>query len=60
YARAFLPGDVEDGITAMVDIELPPVRKPGKYKLRFDMVAEGIDWFDSGGSEVVYRDFVVS
>jgi sulfatase maturation enzyme AslB (radical SAM superfamily) len=59
YARAFLPADVWGGETAAVDIELPPIEKPGDYMLRFDMSCEGIDWFDSGGSPVKWRELRV-
>ena len=26
-------------------IEIPPLEKPGRYALKFDLVSEGIDWF---------------
>lgn len=60
YARAFLPKDIENGETAKIEIELPAIDTPGEYLLRFDMVSEGIDWFDSGGSEVAWRELIVS
>jgi hypothetical protein len=55
YARAFLPESLAKGETADIDIELPAVAAPGDYWLKFDMVSEGIDWFESGGSPVVWR-----
>lgn len=59
FARAFLNHDMKSGEKDTIDIELPGWETPGKYKLRFDMCAEGIDWFDSGGSEVSWCEFIV-
>ena len=59
YARAFLPRDVLGGETCEIDIELPALQEKGRYFLRFDMVAEGIDWFDIGGSKVTWRELIV-
>lgn len=55
HARAFLPHPVPGGGKAEVTIELPPLSEVGEYWLRFDMVSEGIAWFDSTGSPVVWR-----
>ena len=51
YARAWLPGDVPPGGEVTVPIELPAPLKPGRYTLKFDLVSEGIDWFEACGSE---------
>ena len=59
FARAFLPGPVAGGESAEVSLEIPPAPAPGLYRLKFDLVAEGIDWFENGGSPVVWRPFVV-
>ena len=32
---------------------------PGRYALRFDLVSEGIDWFETCGSEPTVRELVV-
>jgi hypothetical protein len=60
YARAFLPRPLAGGERDTVAIELPAVGKTGEYWLKFDMVSEGIDWFENGGSPVVWVPFVVS
>jgi hypothetical protein len=55
HARAWLPGDLAPGASAIVPIEIttPPV--PGRYALKFDLVSEGIDWFESCGSPTTTR-----
>jgi hypothetical protein len=60
YARAFLPRPLAGGEMAGVAIELPAIAEAGEYWLKFDMVSEGIDWFENGGSPVVWVPFVVS
>ena len=32
----------------------------GLYQLKFDLVSEGIDWFEACGSPVTVRPFVVA
>ena len=32
---------------------------PGRYALKFDLVSEGIDWFEKAGSPTTTRDVVV-
>ncbi len=34
-----------------VPIEIVAPSTRGRYALTFDLVSEGIDWFDAGGSE---------
>jgi len=58
FARAWLPAAVAGGASLEVPIELP-APPPGAYRLRFDLVSEGIDWFEACGSEVTTRPFVV-
>ncbi len=59
YARAFLPRTVRGGETVRVEITLPPVERPGAYRLKWDMVSEGVDWFENGGSPVAWSEFVI-
>ena len=59
YARAWLPGPLGAGAQADVQIEVPIPAAAGRYQLRFDLVSEGIDWFETCGSEVTVRDLVV-
>ena len=60
YARAFLPGPLAGGERALVPIELPAVDQVGGYWLKFDMVSEGVDWFENGGSPVLWLPFTVN
>ena len=59
YARAWLPGDIPAGGAADVPIEVPLPAEPGRYALKFDLVSEGIDWFEKCGSPTTVRDVVV-
>ena len=34
----------------------PRRRRPGRYTLKFDLVSEGIDWFEACGSETTVKD----
>jgi MoaA/NifB/PqqE/SkfB family radical SAM enzyme len=54
-ARAWLPGDVSPGATTQVPIEVPMPERPGRYALKFDLVSEGIDWFEACGSTTTTR-----
>jgi hypothetical protein len=59
FARAWLPGNLEGGTSADVLIEIPAPDQPGRYALKFDLVSEGIDWFERCGSETTTRTLVV-
>ena len=51
FARAWLPETLAPGARADVPIEIPAPAEPGRYTLKFDLVSEGIDWFERCGSE---------
>lgn len=55
YARAWLPSDIPPGGTVEVPIEVTAPAAPGRYGLKFDLVSEGIDWFESCGSPTTTR-----
>jgi hypothetical protein len=59
HARAWLPGDVPAGATVdvAIDVTMPP--EPGRYQLKFDLVSEGIDWFEACGSEPTVKTLIV-
>ncbi len=59
HARAWLPGDIPPGGSADVDIDVPAPEQPGRYALKFDLVSEGIDWFEKCGSPTTTRALVV-
>jgi SAM-dependent methyltransferase len=54
FARAHLPGDgvVVPGDEVTVDLSFP-APGPGRWQLGFDMVAEGICWFEVNGADTV-------
>ncbi len=55
YARAWLPHDLAPGAETAVQIEVPAPAAPGRYGLKFDLVSEGIDWFEACGSPTITR-----
>ena len=59
YARAWLPHSIEPNDEADVTIEVPAPDRPGKYALKFDLVSEGIDWFEKCGSPVTRKPLYV-
>jgi MoaA/NifB/PqqE/SkfB family radical SAM enzyme len=59
HARAWLPGDIAAGSAADVMIEVPAPENPGRYALKFDLVSEGIDWFEACGSPTTVKDLIV-
>jgi len=59
FARAWLPGALAPGAAADVAIDIPAPSAPGRYALKFDLVSEGIDWFERCGSETTVKTLVV-
>jgi MoaA/NifB/PqqE/SkfB family radical SAM enzyme len=59
YARAWLPGDIAGGCSADVRISLAAPPQPGRYTLKFDLVSEGIDWFEACGSSPTLKTLIV-
>ena len=59
HARAWLPSDLPPGETAEVRIEIPAPAEPGRYTLKFDLVSEGIDWFEACGSTPTLKPLIV-
>jgi hypothetical protein len=55
FARAWLPATLGPGTRADVAIEIPAPEQPGRYALKFDLVSEGIDWFEKCGSPTTTR-----
>src|SRR5262249_32291082 len=59
YERAWLPASLPGGKTIEIPITLKAPETPGRYRLKFDLVSEGIDWFEQAGSPTTEKPFVV-
>ena len=59
HARAWLPRTLDPGDTVDVSIEVPAPTGAGRYALKFDLVSEGIDWFESCGSHTTTAPLLV-
>jgi len=59
FARAWLPRSLGPGDQADIAIEIAAPREPGRYALKFDLVSEGIDWFERCGSPPTTRTLIV-
>jgi hypothetical protein len=55
FARAWLPQALGPGERTDVAIEIPAPAERGRYSLKFDLVSEGIDWFERCGSPTTTR-----
>ena len=55
YARAWLPHHLEAGAEVEIPIDVPAPSEAGRYALKFDLVCEGIDWFETCGSPTTTR-----
>ena len=43
------------GSAADITIEIPPFERPGRYALKFDLVSEGVEWFEKCGSPTTMK-----
>jgi len=59
YARAWLPETLAPGARVDVPIEIVAPANPGRYTLKFDLVSEGIDWFEACGSPTTQKSLIV-
>jgi tRNA (mo5U34)-methyltransferase len=59
FCRADLDADVAPGGEASIDLVLRAPERPGVYQVEFDMVAEGVAWFEDRGSTVIRCDLRV-
>ena len=59
YERAWLPRTLPAGEAAEVPITITAPETPGRYALKFDLVAEGIDWFEACGSPTTTKTLLV-
>ena len=52
-ARAQLPADVQPNGRARFDVTFTAPGVPGRYRFKFDLVAEGVTWFEPVGTRTV-------
>jgi MoaA/NifB/PqqE/SkfB family radical SAM enzyme len=55
FARAGLPQTIEGGGAAEIALKFPPLTEPGRYSIKFDLVSEGVDWFERCGSQTTVK-----
>ena len=53
--RTPLPRDIAPGEELAIDVTVAGALPPGRYGLRYDMVVEGVTWFEFQGSPVARR-----
>ena len=58
-ARAWLPATLQPLQATDVPIDIPLPDAPGRYRLKLDLVSEGIDWFEACGSPTTSHVLVV-
>ncbi|MEP6919031.1 MAG: radical SAM protein, partial [Acidobacteriota bacterium] len=59
FERAWLPAALAPESEVELRMTLTAPDKPGRYGLKFDLVSEGIDWFEACGSETTMKKMVV-
>jgi SAM-dependent methyltransferase len=59
HHRVDLPADVPPGASTELLFDCPAPAAAGAYMLKFDVVAEGVTWFETGGSPVVTHRLTV-
>lgn len=58
--RTPLPHDVAPGQQIEIDMTVAGLDVPGRFELRYDMVVEGVTWFEFQGSPCLRRSLDVS
>jgi len=59
FARTDLPHDVPPGGSASLQARFSVPGEVGEYRLKFDLVAEGVAWFEPSGTRATIRRLVV-
>jgi hypothetical protein len=59
YERAWLPASLPPGQTTTIPFTIKAPERPGRYMLKFDLVSEGIDWFEACGSPTTSAELIV-
>jgi hypothetical protein len=55
YARADLPRTLGPGDSIPVSLRFPALSERGTYSVKFDLVSEGVDWFERCGSPTTVK-----
>ena len=59
FERAWLPSTLSPDASVEVEMTVTAPATRGRYGLKFDLVSEGIDWFEACGSETTTKMLVV-
>ncbi len=59
WLRAELPRDMPPLDRVELELELPPLERPGDYRVSFEMVIEGRQWFATPGEDLFEVSLVV-
>jgi hypothetical protein len=59
FSRLVLPHPLRAGESALLDFQAKAPETKGDYWLKFDMVCEGIEWFESCGSQPAFQELRV-
>jgi hypothetical protein len=59
HHRVDLPSEVPPGASIELLFDCPAPVAAGGYMLKFDLVAEGVAWFETGGSPAVTHRLIV-
>jgi Radical SAM superfamily/Iron-sulfur cluster-binding domain len=59
FERAWLPGHLQPHADVTIPMRLTAPGQPGRYRLKFDLVSEGIDWFEACGSPTTSKTLIV-
>jgi hypothetical protein len=59
FERAWLPGHLQPHAAVTIPMRLTAPGQPGRYRLKFDLVSEGIDWFEACGSPTTSKTLIV-
>ena len=59
FERAWLPATLQPGQSIQVPMTITAPAVPGRYALKFDLVSEGIDWFEACGAQTTTKTLIV-
>ena len=60
FARCNLPADIGPGESRTMQAAFAAPADAGDYQLKFDLVAEGVTWFEPTGTKVAVRPLLVA